>query len=56
MIKQQLIMHTIPFEPDATRDVLAMIVDSPENKKKLESEVNDQAIKYRVKNYEEEHG
>ena len=56
MIKQQLIMHNIPFEPDATRDVLAMIVDNPENKRKLESEVNDQTIKKRLKDYKEEHG
>ena len=56
MIQQQLIMHNIPFDANARRQELAMIVDNPEHKRKLEAEVNDQTIKKRLKNYLDEHG
>ena len=55
MVKQQLIMHNVDFDPNASRQVLAMIVDKPENKRNIEAQVEQETIKRRLKDYKEQH-
>ena len=42
MVKQQLIMHSVDFDPDASRKVLATIVDKPENKRQIGAHVEQE--------------
>ena len=44
MVQQQLIMHNVDFDPNASRKVLAMKVDKPENKRNIEAEVEAETI------------
>ena len=45
MVQQQLIMHNVDVDPNASGKVLAMIVDKPENKRNIEAEVEADTLK-----------
>jgi len=55
MIQQQLIMHDVDFDPNATRQELAMIVDNPDTKRSIDAPVEEETVIKRLKDYKEVH-